>query len=294
MNDIEERLRAGLHELAEPVDAHVDADAALAGGARLRRGRAARWGSAGVVLATLVGVLAWNGLPLRQIVAIPDPVATPTTAPRGPSAILSFPVSDPPQTWTGARVSVVRTGDRFTVELARVHANGDEGASHTYTTAAGEFWSVPVDDDLVVAVIPNPVVSVASLAGWDVSVNDGLEDLGITVVGVQRSNPAVGAYGGLVWRGANFGVHNSEGAVVPSAVLSAGDRSVIVFRDETLGVWGYLDSCTTSRRTPRVSSPKSGSFPPADATRSSRCGRGRRGVRRRSGTVAGWPTSSSL
>jgi len=242
MNDIEERLRAGLHELAEPVDARVDADAALAGGARLRRGRLARWASGGVALAVLIGVLAWNGLPWRQVVAIPDPIAVPTSAPRAPSAMLSFPVSDPPQTWTGARVSVVRTGDRLTVELARVQANGDEGASHTYTTAAGEFWSVPVDDDLVVAVIPNPVVSVASLAGWDVSVNDGLDALGITVVGVQRSNPAVGAYGGLVWRGANFDVRNSEGAVIPSAVLEAGDRSVIVFRDEGLGVWGYLDA----------------------------------------------------
>jgi hypothetical protein len=242
MNDIEERLRAGLHQLAEPVDAHVDTDSALSGGDRLRRGRMARWASGGVVLATLVGVLAWNGVSWRQVVAIPDPATTATTARRAPSAILSFPVSDPPQTWTGARVSVVRTGDRLTVELARVQANGDEGASHTYTTAAGEFWSVPVEDDLVVAVIPNPVVSVASLAGWDVSVNDGLDALGITVVGVQRSNPAVGAYGGLVWRGANFGVHNSEGAVVPSAVLEAGDRSVIVFRDEGLGVWGYLDA----------------------------------------------------
>lgn len=242
MNDIEERLRAGLRELAEPMDSHVDTDAALAGGDRLRRGRITRWASVGVAVAALVGVLAWNGLPLRQVVAIPDPVATPTTAPRGPSAMLSFPVSDPPQTWTGARVSVVKTGDRFTVELARVHANGDEGASHTYTTAAGDFWSVPVDGDLVVAVIPNPVTSVASIAGWDVSVNDGLEDLGITVVGVQRSNPAAGAYGGLVWRGANFDVHNSVGTAVPSAVLRAGDRSVIVFRDERLGVWGYLDA----------------------------------------------------
>jgi len=242
MNDIEERLRAGLHELAEPVDAHVDADAALAGGERLRRGRLARWASGGVALAALVGVLAWNGLSWRQVVAIPDPITAPTSAPRAPALALLFQQTDPPQTWTGANVRVVRTGDRLTVEVARIHANGDEGASRTYTTAAGEFWSVPIDDDLVVALIPNPVISVGSLPGWEVSVNNGLEELGMTAVGLQRSDPAAGAYGGLVWRGANFDVHDNEGAVVPSAVLRAGDRSVIVFRDESLGLWGYLDA----------------------------------------------------
>jgi hypothetical protein len=242
VNDIEERLRAGLHELAEPVDARVDTEALVAGGNRLRRARTTRWVWGGVVLAALVVFLAWNGLSGRQVVAVPDPMTAPTSAPPAPTLGLSFPQTDPPQTWTGVNVRVVRTGDRLRVELARVHANGDEGVSHTYTTAAGEFWSVPVDDDLVVAVIPNPVSSVASLAGWDVSVNDGLEELGITVVGVQRSNPAAGAYRGLVWRGVNFDVHNSAGVAVPSAVLRAGDRSVIVFLDEGLGVWGYLDA----------------------------------------------------
>ena len=242
MNDIEERLRAGLHELAETVDARVDADAALAGGERLRRGRLARWASGGVALVALVGVLAWNGLPWRQVVAIPDPISVPTSAPGAPTVALLFQQADPPQTWTGANVRVVRTGDRLTIEVARVHPNGDEGASHTFTTAAGEFWSVPIDDDLVVALIPNPVISVGSLPGWEVSVNDGLEGLGMTAVGLQRSDPTAGAYGGLVWRGANFSVHNSEGAVVPSAVLRTRDRSVIVFHDEGLGVWGYLDA----------------------------------------------------
>lgn len=242
MNEMEERLRTGLRQLAEPVDAQVDTEAAVAGGDRLRRGRLARWASGGVALAALMGVLAWNGLSWRQVVAIPDPITAPASAPRAPTLALLFQQTEPAQTWTGAHVRVARTGDRLSVEVARVHANGDEGASRTFTAAAGEFWSAPMDDDLVVALIPNPVVSVGSLPGWEVSVNDGLEELGMTAVGLQRSDPAAGAYGGLVWRGAGFDVHDSEGAVVPSAVLRAGDRSVIVFRDEELGVWGYLDA----------------------------------------------------
>lgn len=241
MNDIEDRLRSGLKELAEPVDAHVDTDAAVAGGNRLRRARTARWTSGGVVVAVLVGVLAWNGLAGRQVVAVPDPLTTTTPAPRPPSVLLAFPVSDPPQAWTGAILSATRTGERLTIEVARVHPNGEEGVRHTYTATAGEFWSVPVEDDLVVALLPNPVVGVASLPGWEVSVNDAL-DIGMTAVGVQRSDPTAGAYGGLVWRGANFDVHDSEGSVVPSAVLDAGDRGLIVFRDEALAVWGYLDT----------------------------------------------------
>ena len=221
MNDIEERLRSGLHQLAEPVDARVD--------------------TGGIALATLVGVLAWNGLSGRQVVAIPDPISSTAPAPGAPSVMLSFPQSDPPQTWTGVTLSVVRTGERFTIEVSRIHPNGEAGARHTYTAPAGQFWSVPVDDDLVVALLPNPVISVASLPGWDVSVNDAV-DVGMTAVGVQRSDAAAGPYGGLVWRGADFEVHDSEGGVVPSAVLSAGDRGLLVFRDEELGVWGYLDA----------------------------------------------------
>jgi hypothetical protein len=247
MNDIEERLRAGLHELAEPVDAHVDADAALAGGARLRRGRAARWASAGVALATVVAVVAWNGVARQPIAGVPAPEPTTRSTQATSSEVgLEFAQADPPREYTGVNVAVVRTGQRLAVEVARTRANGDEGVTHSFTTDAGRYWSVAVDGDLVIALIPGQVVAVAGLPGWEVVYNDAL-GLDLMAVAAQRTDPAFGDLRGLVWLAANSVVRDSGGAVVPSAGLRVGDRSVVVFRDERLQAWGYFDEYNDDR-----------------------------------------------
>ena len=57
MNDLEERIRGSLRDLAEPVHARVDLDELVADGDRLRRRRRNLWIAPGLVAAVIVGLI---------------------------------------------------------------------------------------------------------------------------------------------------------------------------------------------------------------------------------------------
>lgn len=82
MSNEEERLRAGLQDVAGAVEPQVDLGAVVRDGDRLRRARRGRWslaGVAGVACAALIVVPQFASAPVP---AVPQPATTAPTSPR--------------------------------------------------------------------------------------------------------------------------------------------------------------------------------------------------------------------
>lgn len=245
MDVIEEQVCEGLQRLADPVEAEVDLETVIAGGQRLRRGRRGGWAIAGVAAASVAVLLAWPAIIGGSVPAVPAPVATPTppvessAQPVSDRVVLEFSQWDPSLGYDQVEIEVVRTGDNLAVGVTAGSEDAPE-ATGSYTSNAGEFWSVPVADDLVVALIPDRTSSVTSVGGgWEPVDSGWLSGVELTAVAVQRDSGNED-FGGLTWQSADGEVHSSKGNAA-SAVLSYAGGTVVVYRDEALQVWGYID-----------------------------------------------------
>lgn len=238
MNDLEDRLRAGLGSIADSMEPDIDPLAALAAGARLRRARTTGWVTGGVVLATLFGLFAWTALPGRTVTGIPAPAA-PTTAEAPITALgsLSFADYEAQPAYRSVDFSVERNGNLLTVGIAALRSDGGAPSLSTFPdVTAGVFWSAKIGPNLIVALVPDRA-GVANLPNWDMA-SIGLVGVGATAVALQRSPGQT--FDGLVWLGSDGVVQDSHHIVVPSARLQVGSTWRVVYRDERLGLWGFF------------------------------------------------------
>jgi hypothetical protein len=180
--------------------------------------------------------------------AAPAPSRTvPATA--SSSTFLDFDVFDASDlTFDSVEVTTDLAGDVVTVRVVARPFNGDQ-VVRGFETRAGVFGWAQVAPGLVVALVPEPVRTVFALDGGESHVDTGeLPEWDAVAVGIQTPDRP---FAGLIWEGADGVLRNSAGDVVPSAELTyqveelpapgLTSRSVLVFRDEMLSVWGYID-----------------------------------------------------
>lgn len=199
---------------------------------------AVRW-LAGAAASLVVAALVWSVLgPGRPLAGVPVPVASPSRDAVNASVRLDFDV-DASLPYAGVTIDVARRDGRLTVEVTATEDGEAPRVVGTFLTRAGEFWSTSVDEDLQVALVPGETRSAVSLNEFDLVHLSYVGQLGMTAVAVERAagQPA----DGLIWLDAGGQVRNSLGLPVPGAALRVDSYTVVVFRDEGLGVWGYFD-----------------------------------------------------
>ncbi len=110
---------------------------------------------------------------------------------------------------------------------------------------AGVVWSLKVDKDLQLALLPGSAEEVISPAGGLVH-REYLGGVGMTAVAVEHGPDTAQ---GLIWRGDDDQVRDSSGKLLPSATLTARGFPVTVFEDHSLNLWGYFDPGNDDRDT---------------------------------------------
>lgn len=220
-----------------------------------------RWLPAAAAVLAAVG-LVWGVLgPQISGSGVP---AVPASSPGLPpaTAVLSFD-HDPEMAYVSVSVTLSSTDHGIEAEVM-----GDRGsrieALGAYGPTVGGFWSADVTPQLTVAVIPQLAANVMSTGGSDVVRTQYVNGWDLTLVAVQHATgTAAGTTtnspgsAGMVWQDYHGTVRNSSGHVVPSARLTVPGRALVVFRDEPLGVWGYIDITGSDHRTlPLQSEPR--------------------------------------
>ncbi|HQZ86457.1 MAG TPA: hypothetical protein PLB21_12635 [Actinomycetota bacterium] len=135
----------------------------------------------------------------------------------------------------------------------QVSAVGPDSEVHdlgTHRGEAGGFWSTPAERRLTVVVLPGEADQVTDARRTSEMVHSAyLPEVGLTVAAMQPATAASGP-DAMLWQEPGGQLRNSHGRVVPSAALSVSDavstRAIVVFRDDDLGVWGFIDAPTTS------------------------------------------------
>lgn len=253
MNTTEQQMRNGLRELAAAAEFTVELDAVVREGRRIRRSRWIRGTSVAVSVAA-IGLLGWPLATGTPIPAVPIPARTPATAPPTPiraTAELPFAIADPGDlAFARVEIAAARTGLDTSVDVVAEAVGGDRVEQH-YDVSGTGFWHATVAPGLELALIPGRVERVIALGGVGQAVDrQSLNGMDATVVAIQPGT-AGREFAGLLWLDDDGVLHNSLGEVVPSADLPytlvepdgpPSPRQVVMFRDESLDVWGYLDS----------------------------------------------------
>ncbi|MFT3971187.1 MAG: hypothetical protein QM695_13155 [Micropruina sp.] len=247
MSDLEELLRADLHDAADTMPADLDVNALVQRGRRLRATRTRQRGLAVLAAAVVVGVAGWAGLTQRGTNGVPDPASTPSvtdaassvtfetepgSVPRSPYALLTAKESDGVLTLTG-RQRESDAGVRLaSVPVSRTAATG------TAISPRLSLWQVPGRIDWVDA---HPR---GTSVGPYLARPGFLSSSGVTVVIVvaqqdQRSKDWVE---GLIWRASDGSLRSSAGTNVSTAVVALSDTSLTVYRDPGLKVVSFFDA----------------------------------------------------
>lgn len=249
MDAREDEMRAGLRRLAEGTESEVDVAAVIEGGDRLRRRRWGGWAAVGVAAVMVAALVVWPALVGRPVTAIPDPASSPAPVqPVASGVVLGFTEWDPHLVYDEVRIDVLWTGETLAVDVAAGAPNGPPEVTGSYETPAGRYWSTRVTEDLMVAVIPERVASVTTVGVVEEPVDSApLPGLEMTAVAVQRTDTQ-GEVTGLTWQALDGVVRSSVGEVVSAELVYPGGR-LVVYRDEALQVWGYIDHVNGDRQT---------------------------------------------
>jgi hypothetical protein len=180
-------------------------------------------------------------------VPLPEATSTPAARTHG-TAILRFP-EDASLPFYEVTVDLSGSGDTI---AARISAIGDPAVDvEPRRLGSGVFWSARVSPRLTVAVIPGEADQVIDASGASEAVHSQyVPDVGVTVAAVQSPQPGDTPVE-VLWRTPEGRMLSSQGQSVASAALSVSDevssRSVVIFRDEGLDVWGFIDETNDVR-----------------------------------------------
>lgn len=277
MNDLEELLRTDLARAAEPIDSGVDADDLLATGHRVRRSRAMRVGAGlTAVLVTAAGlglVIAanvYNG-GRGPVLATPSPVPSVTPSTSASPTITSATAGKATFDLTGFRMNKTRPPFDQLVVAARPTGTGmmsitvtgskpgqvDELVTAQFAAGGTSATFVTLGKRVVVALLPGLATSADlftdSDVGGRVSDTKVLPGTGLTahVAAFEHgvADPAKGAQ--VIWQAADWVLHSTSGAEVPSEVAMLGTEQVRVFRSVeagSMGLWGRGELGGTSTK----------------------------------------------
>jgi len=264
MNDLEELLRTDLARAAEPINSGLDADDLIEAGHRVRRSRAMRVGAGltamlvtaaglGLVVATAVG--RGSQAPL---LATPSPVPSVTPSTSASPTITSATSGKATFDLTGFRMNKAEAPFDQLVVAARPTSTGtmaitvtgsksgrsDQQATAQFGPAGTSATFLTLGKRVVVALLPGTATSADLFTDLNVGgrasdtkviPGTGLSAL-VTVLEHGVADPAKGAQ--VIWQAADWVLHSTSGAEVPSEVAMLGTEQVRVFRSEEIGVLG--------------------------------------------------------
>jgi len=215
-----------------------------------RRVAGVRWLAAAAALVVAAGLLSWVLRPGPPIAGIPGPAPTVSIITAEATAQLSFN-QDESLPYAAAQIQVDRHDQTLTITASATKDGKKATSLGSFTGHAGILWSLSVDKDLQLALLPGNAEEVISLGGGAVHL-EYLGGVGMTAVAVEHD---IGAAQGLIWRGDDDRVRDSSGRIIPSATLTTRPfpatetLPVTVFEDENLNLWGYFDQRNDARGT---------------------------------------------
>ncbi len=233
-----------------PASAHLLADAILARTAHVkprRQSTGVRWLAAAAALLVVAGLL-WSSMRFGSqppVAGVPSPFASPSIINGEATASLAFDV-DVSLPYESARIQVQRRDGDLSITATATKDGKAPTNLGQFTSQAATTWSLRVDDDLQLSLIPGDAKEVTSLSAGLVH-SEYLGKVGMTAVAVEHG--AASASQDLIWQGDDGQLHNSLGRSIPSAKLTAGSYDLTVFEDSSLMVWGYLDPHNDQRMT---------------------------------------------
>lgn len=239
MNQMEEMLRAGLHDLAHDAETTVGVGEVLAVAGRRDRQRHARQLVAAGAAVITTGLLGWAVLGPHPMNVHPAPLASPTVQSGTTVGVFGFE-SDLPDSSRIVTVRAEITGPTMTVQ-ATDEPFGKAGTVQrtTYSAPSGQLFTAQLTGGFAIAVIPDVVRSVSLSPLRGPQAKHWMDTrLGVTLVSWpttwQKATPA------LVWLGSDGLVHTTPERVLPSARLSIDDMSLTVYRGPADGNWGVF------------------------------------------------------
>ena len=254
MNDIEERVRSGLHGVRTgQLDLGVDADDVLEIAKGVRTQRRVLW-TIGTVAAALVVGMASYSLVLGRTIEGPAVPAAPASTPVvvDGRARVSFDLTDNevPERYASLVAEVSRSGAEVDAALTVFDASGLPQFSTS--TGAGDDAisqvSMGLDDGTSIEVglideVARWVVPIGGAAGAQVAQRE-LPALDVTVY-LLVFPPSQGepiTLPNVVWQGLDGAVRVGVGREITSATVSVAGRSGTAYLDEGLDTFGYADS----------------------------------------------------
>lgn len=247
MSDLEELLRADLHDAADAVPADLDVDELLVRGHRLRRARTGRRGLATVAAAVVVSLAGWAGLSQRTTTGVPDPASTPTAADTVsfftidsmPGNVPHLPYASVTATATDGTLTLTARKHKTDplVQLASVPLN-PAVPSGTPISPRLSLWVIPGRVDWV------NVETKGTSVGSYLPQHGFISSVGITVVvtAAQQEQKSKDWVAGMVWQATDGTLYSSAGTTVDTAVLPLSDTSLTVYRDPGLKVVSFFDA----------------------------------------------------
>ncbi len=221
---------------------------AATGDTRPHRGTL-KWLAAAAAVVLAVGVtwgITRSGAPVGGIPA----TASSSPAITGQAKVTLDFDTDTSLPYQSATLDVRRDNQNLTITAGAAKDDKPTIMLDTTESHADTVWSVSVDNDLQLALLPGDADQITSLSGGIVH-SQWLPSVAMTAVAVEHEgNPAQQ----LIWRDTNQQIRNSLGHTLPSATLTTeqGNGSVVVFEDPQLAVWGYLDVNNDIRSTARL------------------------------------------
>jgi len=264
MNDLEELLRTDLARAAEPIDSGLDAADLLATGHRVRRSRTMRVGAgltAMLVTVAGLGVVVASALghgSQGPVLATPSPVPSVTPSTSASPAITSatsgkatfdltgfgMNKTDAPFDQLVVAAEPTSTGKMSITITGSKPGHVDEQVTAQFGAGGTSATFVTLGKRLVVTLLPGTASNASLFTDLNVGgrVSDtkvlpgtGLSAL-VTVFEHGVADPAKGAQ--VIWQAADWVLHSTSGAEVPSEVAMLGTEQVRVFRSEEIGVLG--------------------------------------------------------
>jgi hypothetical protein len=245
MNDLEDRLRDSLRDLAEPVHARVDLDELVTDGDRLRRSRRNRWivpGVVAVVLALIAVSPAFSILTRGTILAPVVPAAPATSTGLTESAFFVVYGIGLPSPTERLRVDAKAVGTGWDVVITGSRSDGRVVSQQTEHLDAAPA-SIQLAPQVFVELLP-------ARPAWWTFVQKGkgptrseaatVGTLNLTAILLAYPTPALPeGIAGFIWGEPDGTIRDSLGNTVPTADIVLATQTFKMYWDASLDVLNF-------------------------------------------------------
>ncbi|MCW3158820.1 hypothetical protein [Micropruina sonneratiae] len=242
MNALEEKLRAGLTDLAEESAVHVQPDDLIGSVTVLARRRRTGRLLIAAAAAAAAGLIGWTALSPHPVTVQPSPAASPLAPGELTPQFFRFPY----QNLTPDLVTVAMHSDGSTLRLSvstRPEYGGGDTTNGELSGSVGSYFSGKLPGNLFVAVIPDAVESVQLNLGTENATAYDYRSrvdkaAGLSLV-VARGYPLGTSLGtpSYVWLGSNGVISDDKGSAFDSLTLTVNDTLFRIY--QRAGIEGF-------------------------------------------------------